>query len=381
MPDIRLLLRIQNCRLWSGLVKPLEGINLEGVEYISPEMEKELGYREEFARHSWEKVQEELRTTGMLEEKVLELAEKVAEISANEHYFADGKNVRVVKRQKVYNVYHTCDTYCYIFPILVRDAHDETSALVSPSVLSQDREFLANIELLEKEYKPEYSKGSRDNLPAGPVFDKKSIRKMLSDNALVEAEKLRENASELVKNLTYCKAAYERRQAFRAEVMKRSNAGTFDYAINEKHEVADEWYNTFIAGVYARIKEDEEICRLINGQSAGKFWTSWTKSTRFEPKLTNAYQQKTLSPEGFRKWVDSYDASPSLKLALQGLDIKTRLLGRIGSRLQEQYTHKDNKDELFISEQEYFDIFPAAAKRLTAAFDGGLLAFLPKTAP
>ncbi|MEM4266308.1 MAG: hypothetical protein QXX65_04505, partial [Candidatus Woesearchaeota archaeon] len=111
MPDIEFLLKIQKCRLWSGLIKPLEGINLEGVEYITPEMEKELGYREEFAKQSWEKVQEELKTTGALEDQVLEWAQKTNEFAQKEHYFVNGADV--VKKQHQYPLHHTGDTYCY----------------------------------------------------------------------------------------------------------------------------------------------------------------------------------------------------------------------------------------------------------------------------
>ncbi len=379
MPDIGLLLKIQNCKLWSGLVKPLEGIKLEGVEYISPEMEKELGYREEFAIESWKKVQEELEEAGVLEETVLEWAAKVEEIAAKEHYFADGKNVRVVKRQQAFNIHHTGNTYCYISPLLARERYREISVLVPTSALRHDKEFLANLEILEKEYKPEYSRGHKEGCNASPVFDKKSIDKMLSDNALVEAEKLRKNASELVKDLQHHKAAYERRQMFREEVMKRSKTRNIEYA-PEKYDVAKEWYNAFVQKVYERIKNDEGICRLINGQSAGKFWTSWrTKILHFDPKLTNEYNNKTLSLEALNRWLDSYNADLTMRFALQGLDPKTGLLGRIGDRLQQQYCHKDNSGERFISEHDYFDVFPAAAKRLADTFDDELLRFSPKT--
>ncbi len=379
MPNITLLLKIQKCKLWSGLIKPLEGINLEGVEYISPEMEQELGYREESAIHSWQKIQQELKETGVLEEKVLEWAAKVEEIFAREHYFADGINVRGVKKQKEYNIHHTGEGYCYISPILARHAYNEISTLVPASALREDREFLANIELLEKEYKPEYSKENTTDSILGPVFDKKSIDKMLSSNELAEAEPLKKNAAALAADLPFYKAAYERRQAFRKEVMKRSKARNFEYAIHEKHDVSDEWYDAFIPMVYERIKNDECICKLVNGQSAGRFWRGWTRNLRFDPQVTDSYGQKTLLPEGFRRWIDSYDASSIIKFALQGIDPKIRLLSRIGDRLQEHYNHKDNEGECFISEQEFFDVYPAAAKRLMAAFDGELLRFPPKT--
>ncbi|MEM2916612.1 MAG: hypothetical protein QXT19_04620 [Candidatus Woesearchaeota archaeon] len=373
MPNIELLIRIQKCKLWSGLIKPLEGINLEGVEYITPEMKKELGYREEFAKQSWKKVQEELKATGALEEQVLEWAQKTNEFAQKEHYFV--KDADVVKKQHQYPLHHTGDTYCYISPILAKSAFEEISKFQPTAVLRTDKEFLTNLEILAKEYKPEYYQGRKELTM--PVFNEKNIRKMLADDALVQADELRKNTAQIVKDLKYYKAAHERRKMFEAEVTKRAGRKNIEYALHEKHAVADEWYDQFIQIVHEQIKNDEVICRLVNGQSAGKFWTGWTKSLRFSPRITDAYQHTTLSIDTLKRWVDSHYASTSIKFALQGLDAKISLLQRIGRRLEEQYTNKHNNG--FITEHDFFDVYPQAAKRLMNAFDEKLLNFSPKT--
>ncbi|MEM4247050.1 MAG: hypothetical protein QXF14_01885, partial [Candidatus Woesearchaeota archaeon] len=362
----------QKCRLWSGLIKPLEGINLEGVEYITPEMEKELGYREEFAKQSWEKVQEELKTTGALEDQVLEWAQKTNEFAQKEHYFVNGADV--VKKQHQYPLHHTGDTYCYTSPILAKAAFEEISRFQPTAVLRTDKEFLSNLEILATEYKQEYYEGKE---LAMPVFNEKNIRKMLADDALVQADELRKNTAQIVKDLKYYKAAYERRKMFEAEVAKRYGKKNITYALHEKHAVSDEWYDRFIQLVHERIKDDEAICRLVNGQSAGKFWTGWTKSLKFSPRITDAYQHTTLSIDTLKRWVDSHYASTSIKFALQGLDAKINILQGIGRRLEEQYKNKFNNS--FITEHDFFDVYPQAARRLMNTFDEILLKFSPKT--
>lgn len=376
LSDLR---EIQKCRLWSGIVKPLEGISLEHVRYISPEMEKELGYREEFVKKSWNQLQDELKTAGVLENKVLEWAAEIEKISANEHYFADGNNVRVKKKKPCFNIYRTGDSYCFTSPLLARDAYNEVSKFTPISELSKDAEFLANLDLLEKEYKPEYSKGSREDSPVGPVFDRKSIDKMLSEEWLVQAEELKKNAAAAVKDLHYYKASYERRKAFEAEVMKRTKAKHFEYAIHEKHDVADEWYKAFVQSVYENVNGDETVCRLVNGQSECTARVSWTKNVHYTPKVNEAFQNKDLTLERFSKWIQTLYADSPVRFALQGLDPKILILYKAGDRLQEQYNHADNAGDRFITEQEFFGVYPDAVRKLAGAFDQELLKFSPKT--
>lgn len=382
--NIPALVQAKKSALW--VQKQLEDvINLEHARYISPEMEQELLGHQKLVLPEWNSILRELAATGWSEAEVLAKKEILDPFAQQDVSFARHESVAVDRYKPPLELIRGTN-YQYLSPERVQWGVQLKDSCITVGELRRTAQFLDDIAFLRKEYKQDYVPVSdHDKRPVFPMFDDAQITRLLTKHG-IEGELVQKtlisNASRMRKEIPYYLAAYARRQAFQPEVAAKLDAEKKKYGKLSgnstgwaERETVDPWRDELLAKVYERIKNDAPVCKLVNGQAAGRFWHRRLRSTKFFPETTNAYWTRTLERAAFDRWLQSHDALFDVEYALKGSKLRIDFWSSVNSRLNEQYAHCKNGNLRCISEAEYKNLYPGAVQRLRNAFDDELLRY------
>jgi hypothetical protein len=377
--DTARLTTIQSSKLWQE-PKPLADIvNLEHAKYATPRIAEELRVREKDVLPDWNKIQGELEKAALTETKTIALKTEVDAFTEQAVYVLPGSWADCKKERLQFRLIRG-ERFYYYSPELINQAHVRTQEFIPISELRKNKQFLEDIAFLDKHLKPEYAiYSSDDKVIVVPWYDAKRVQKMLGDDALVD-KAIVGNAARIRNDLPFYEAAYHRRQAFAAELQKRTG-GDKDYNLVswKKREISEELRKQFLGKIYERVRSYRVLCKLINGQAAGDVWYRRAGSPRFTSKLTRDYWNKQLDRKTLDRWVLSHRAEFEFEYALAGQSPHCRIVDGARHRLDLHYKESAEKKLGIIKDSEYKS-YGKALDDLQKAIDTELLQ-CSRTAP
>lgn len=412
--DVKRLLQYTQSRLWDEQRRPLaDAVNLEHAKYVTTRVEQELLARERMVAPEWNSLQKELQETGWDEPAVLARKAALDAFANKESYFVPNDRAVAIERKKPLLDLMSGTNHSWISPEKVKRCYDFMQGFIPISELRTNEQFLADLDVLSREFTQDlvpfwYGEPAK---PLTTVFDEPQIRAMLQDDGLVQ-RLLIERVAKLRHDLPLYRAARVRRQAFASAVRLLAEEHLKLYNqpgsnITFRQTVSDRWHDQYLAAVLQRIRHDQDICKLVNGQAAGKPGRGYRG--KFRPYLTRDYWKQELTLETLTTWVDNAHGNKyHVCHALEGSTLEIDFWHEVKRRLDEQHAldvkHRgctpeycpvnaplraadpDRKyfctgGKVIISEDEYQRRYPAAIERLQKVFNDELLAFTARITP
>jgi hypothetical protein len=309
-----------------------------------------------------------LNGTGLTEQQVLAMKSELEEFAKLKPVIFDPEHDHVRVLYKPFSLQEIVRERAlkYVSPDDVKKLKDYKDGLVRVSELAKDTEFRRKLEQVIAGFRPEYIRYSKydKERPANDIVDAANIQRLFSDDRVKQDtfvkpiythKKLKDNVNMMLENLPYYQAAYERRTAVAQQP-----------AENTIEKLRRQYLGLF----YERVRNDEVLCRLVNGITAGEHgdFTRTSLTRQWVERLFTTFSRHTGPSE------------TALTDALQGQ------AERLGSRFQSEWGRKlerfkpyaTQERNAYMSHDEYAKVYQPAVQKLAAISDQVLLGFMPK---
>ncbi len=350
--DLARLALIGQSKLWTE--QPLADItNLGRTNAVIPAVEQGLAEREKSLLPEWKSIEYALKEANASEDQIIAWKKELDEFAQNEAYYSGHGRLDVTKRKPSYSLISGTN-HRYISPYSVQREIREKQAFIPIAQLRANHAFLHDLAFLLENFKPEYELPDRS-----PAFNYPAIEKMLSEEGLVQNTVI-ENAAMVRKDLPYYIAAMHRRHNFQ----NRVSHGAIDTLL------MNELWAQFFELLHARLRGDEQACRLINGQSEGSYTTKSPSGGHFFDKLSDAYYNKQLTVHRLQNWFKYHKMDITLKITLRGEHTALDSIDKMATlQLDRHYEQCLHKSLDYITEDEFKNTYPQAISRFQHAVD------------
>lgn len=176
-------------------------------------------------------------------------------------------------------------------------------------------------------------------------------------------------------DMPYIQAAENRREYMQAAVSGHTRKRSKFVREQFERKIGKEWRKDFLDRIYARVKDDEVLCRLINGQTKAGFVK---KPWKHHPEPTRQYYERNLMRRQLDDWLGSLQ-SYELENVLAGRRPNVDFFEKARKRLDSQFQYCQERGLRIITEKQHEKLYKPALDKLEGIFNQELLNYkLPK---